>query len=135
MLEALPCKHLNDLWQAQVGLLHCGQPNLDVGARREIPSRKTKGGRAPRSEELWCGRKHMRKLTLTLCGFLQCSLRTPSTVMLLGRITTSLLFSLHVNSHSSPRCRCAFNERGRKSKAGNIVKNTCISVIIPLFRV
>ena len=43
-----------------------------------------------------------KKLTLTLCGFLQCSLSTLSTVMLLGRITTSLLLSLHVSSHSSP---------------------------------
>lgn len=121
MLEALPCfedKHLNDLWQAQAGLLHCGQPNLDVDGEREIPPEEFVGGRASRSEELWCGRKHTRKLTLTLCGFLQCSLRTPSTVMLLGRITTSLLFSLHASSHSSPRGRCVSNHRGRKSKAG-----------------
>lgn len=39
-------------------------------------------------------------LTLTLCGFLQYS--TLFTVMLPGRITTSLLLSLHVSSHSSP---------------------------------
>lgn len=50
------------------------------------------------------GRKRRHTLTLTLCGLLQCSLSTPSAVMLLGRITTSLLLSLHVSSHSSPEC-------------------------------
>lgn len=56
--------------------------------------------------ELWGGNKHWYKPTLTLCGFLQCSRSTLSTVMLLGRITTSLLLSLHVSSHSSPMCMC-----------------------------
>lgn len=98
--------------------LHGEQPNLDVNAAREIPFSKIVVGRESRSEELQCGRKQARKLTLTLCGFLQCSLSTPSTVMLLGRITTSLLFSLHVSSHSSPRCHCVSNGRVRKTKAG-----------------
>lgn len=106
----------------KLGFLHGEQPNLDVDAKREIPFSKTVGGRESRSEELRCGRKHARKLTLTLCGFLQCSLSTPSTVMLLGRITTSLLLSLHVSSHSSPRCHCVSNRgEGENQKQGNAV--------------
>lgn len=67
-----------------------------------------------RLSELRGGHKHPYKLTLTLCGFLQCSLSTLSTVMLLGRITTSLLLSLHVSSHSSPVCVCVSNREPQK---------------------
>lgn len=46
------------------------------------------------------------KLTFNLGGFLQCSFITFPTVILWGRITTSLFPSLHVSSHSSPVFVC-----------------------------
>lgn len=56
------------------------------------------------------------KLTFTLGGFLQCSFITFSTVILWGRITTSLFPSLHVSSHSSPVFVCVTERQTKRQR-------------------